>query len=86
MSDLPAATSEWEKGTLKCYNAQKDFGFLSFEDGDALILGVVLRRFGFRRAKNGDTLEFRYGIGKNGLIAVHLRSLLNSAQLKSEKR
>ena len=62
--------AERSKGTVKWFNGDKGFGFISQEDGDDLFVHYSeIQSDGFRTLNEGDNVEFEITQGKKGLQA-----------------
>jgi cold shock protein len=62
--------AERSKGTVKWFNGDKGFGFISQEDGDDLFVHYSeIQSDGFRTLNEGDKVEFEITQGKKGLQA-----------------
>jgi cold shock protein len=59
------------KGTVKFFNTDKGFGFISQNGGDDLFFHVTELQTG--TANKGDTVEFDISEGKKGPCAVNIR-------------
>jgi CspA family cold shock protein len=59
------------KGTVKFFNSDKGFGFISQEEGDDLFFHVTELQSG--TTNKGDTVEFEVGEGRKGPMAVNIR-------------
>jgi len=58
------------KGTVKWFNAEKGYGFISQENGDDLFVHYSeVQSDGFRSLNEGDKVEFEITQGKKGLQA-----------------
>jgi len=58
------------KGTVKWFNAEKGYGFISQESGDDLFVHYSeVQSDGFRSLNEGDKVEFEITQGKKGLQA-----------------
>ena len=61
-------------GTVKFFNAQKGFGFISREDGtDVFVHFSNIDGSGYRSLEEGQTVEFEVGPGKKGDEALKVR-------------
>lgn len=55
------------KGTVKWFNADKGYGFISPEEGDDLFVHYSeIQDSGFRTLEEGTTVEFEITQGKKG--------------------
>ena len=62
--------AERVQGTVKWFNGDKGFGFISQEDGDDLFVHYSeIQSDGFRSLNEGDNVEFEITQGKKGLQA-----------------
>ena len=62
--------SERVQGTVKWFNGDKGYGFISREDGDDLFVHYSeIQSEGFRSLSEGDRVEFEITQGKKGLQA-----------------
>jgi cold shock protein len=62
--------AERTRGTVKWFNGDKGFGFISQEDGDDLFVHYSeIQSDGFRTLNEGDNVEFEITQGKKGLQA-----------------
>ena len=58
------------QGTVKWFNAEKGFGFISREGGDDLFVHYSeIQSTGYRSLDEGATVEFEITQGKKGLQA-----------------
>jgi CspA family cold shock protein len=61
-------------GTVKFFNEQKGFGFISTPDGDDVFVHVSnLGGSGLRSLTQGQTVEYETTQGRKGLEAVNVR-------------
>lgn len=59
--------AERVKGTVKWFNAEKGYGFISPESGDDLFVHYSeIQTNGFRTLEEGATVEFEVTQGKKG--------------------
>ena len=64
---------ERSKGTVKWFNGEKGYGFISREDGDDLFVHYTqIQGTGFRYLNEGDHVEFEITQGKKGLQASNV--------------
>ena len=62
------------QGTVKFFNNEKGFGFISREDGsDVFVHFSNIAGDGFKSLEEGDTVEFEVGPGKKGEEARDVR-------------
>ena len=55
------------QGTVKFFNAQKGFGFISREEGaDVFVHYSNIEGAGYRSLEEGQTVEFEIGEGRKG--------------------
>jgi len=56
-----------KQGTVKWFNAEKGYGFISQEDGpDLFVHYSEIQGSGYRTLDEGDTVEFEITEGKKG--------------------
>ena len=61
-------------GTVKFFNAQKGFGFISREGGaDVFVHFSNIDGSGYRQLEEGQTVEFEIGQGRKGDEALKVR-------------
>jgi len=63
------------RGTVKWFNDQKGFGFISPDDGgkDLFVHQTGIQSSGFRSLKEGDHVEYDSEQGRKGPQAVNVR-------------
>ena len=62
--------AERVKGTVKWFNGDKGYGFITPEDGDDLFVHYSeIQSDGYRSLNDGDKVEFEITQGKKGLQA-----------------
>ena len=64
------------QGTVKFFNAQKGFGFISREDGDDVFVHYSnIEGSGYRSLEEGQAVEFEIGEGRKGEEAQNVRAV-----------
>ena len=64
------------QGTVKFFNAQKGFGFISREDGaDVFVHYSNIEGSGYRSLEEGQAVEFEIGEGRKGAEAQNVRAI-----------
>ncbi|MBM45050.1 MAG: cold-shock protein [Acidimicrobiaceae bacterium] len=64
------------QGTVKFFNAQKGFGFISRDDGDDVFVHYSnIEGSGYRSLEEGQAVEFEIGEGRKGDEAQNVRAL-----------
>ena len=64
------------KGTVKWFNNQKGYGFISDEQGnDVFVHFSALNMDGFKELKDGERVEFEVTEGEKGPQAVNVTRL-----------
>lgn len=62
-------------GTVKFFNAEKGFGFISRSDGDDVFVHFSnIAGDGYRSLEDGQQVEFEIGTGRKGPEALNVRS------------
>ena len=62
--------AERKRGTVKWFNGDKGYGFISPEEGDDLFVHYSeIQSSGYRSLEEGATVEFEVTQGKKGLQA-----------------
>ena len=62
-----------ENGTVKWFNAEKGFGFISREDGsDVFVHFSAIKADGFKRLEEGQKVTFETAEGQRGLQAQNV--------------
>ena len=63
-----------EKGTVKCFNATKGYGFISPESSekDLFVHQTDIHMDGYRTLAEGDPVEFETGTGDKGPVAKNV--------------
>jgi cold shock protein len=69
--------SNREKGTVKWFNDQKGFGFISPESGakDVFVHQSAITATGFRSLSEGDRVEFSVEQGAKGPSATNVEKI-----------
>jgi CspA family cold shock protein len=63
-------------GTVKWFNGQKGYGFISRDDGeDVFVHYSAIQGQGFRNLAEGDRVEFTVEQGQKGPAAADVRKL-----------
>ncbi len=63
-------------GTVKFFNAEKGFGFISREDGeDVFVHYSNIEGSGYRTLEEGQKVEFEIGQGRKGDEAQNVRAI-----------
>lgn len=63
-------------GTVKFFNAEKGFGFISREDGDDVFVHYSnIEGSGYRSLEEGQRVEFEIGQGRKGDEAQNVRAI-----------
>jgi CspA family cold shock protein len=66
--------SETVNGTVKWFNDQKGYGFISREGGeDVFVHHSAIQETGFRTLREGDQVEFTIEQGQKGPAAANVR-------------
>jgi len=63
------------RGTVKWFNDQKGFGFISLDDGskDVFVHHTAIQGSGFKSLSEGQTVEFDIIQGQKGPAAANVR-------------
>ena len=68
--------SDMEQGTVKWFNADKGFGFLSRESGDDVFVHFsAIQGDGFKTLEEGQAVEFEVESSDRGLQAANIVKL-----------
>ena len=68
--------SERLTGTVKWFNGQKGYGFISRDDGDDVFVHYsAIEGQGFRNLEEGDRVEFVVEQGQKGPAAAEVRRI-----------
>jgi CspA family cold shock protein len=71
----PLVRSGMSKGTVKWFNAEKGYGFISQSDGpDVFVHYSEIDGYGFRSLEENQHVEFEVAQGPKGLQATHVRA------------
>jgi CspA family cold shock protein len=63
-------------GTVKFFNAEKGFGFISREQGSDLFVHFsAIQGSGYRSLQEGQAVEFEVGTGRKGEEAQNVRPI-----------
>ncbi len=63
-------------GTVKWFNAEKGYGFISQEGGtDVFVHHSALQMEGYRSLEEGQAVEFEVQEGQKGLQAANVRAV-----------
>ena len=63
-------------GTVKWFNAEKGFGFISQSEGpDVFVHHSAIQMNGYRSLEEGQAVEFEVQEGQKGLQAANVRAL-----------
>jgi CspA family cold shock protein len=69
--------SERETGTVKWFNGQKGYGFITRDGGeDVFVHYSAIQGEGFRNLEEGDRVEFSVEQGRKGPAAADVRKVL----------
>jgi cold shock protein len=68
--------AEVATGTVKWFNAEKGYGFISQEGGaDVFVHHSAIQMNGYRTLEEGQQVEFEVQEGQKGLQAANVRAL-----------
>ena len=63
-------------GTVKWFNAEKGYGFISQEGGtDVFVHHSAIQMEGYRSLEEGQTVEFEVQEGQKGLQAANVKAV-----------
>ena len=72
----PLVRSGMSQGTVKWFNAEKGYGFISRADGpDVFVHYSEIDGYGFRSLEENQHVEFEVAQGPKGLQATHVRAV-----------
>lgn len=72
-------------GTVKWFNAQKGYGFITAEDGtDYFVHHSRIKMDGFRKLDEGDIVEFDVESEEKGIAAVDVLPVLTLGMMKEK--
>ena len=64
------------QGTVKFFNAEKGFGFITREDGDDVFVHFsAIQGDGYKTLEDGQRVEFDIGAGRKGPEAQNVRPI-----------
>lgn len=64
------------KGTVKWFNEEKGFGFITGEDGkDVFAHFSEIQKDGFKKLTEGESVTFEVTTGPKGLVATNIKSI-----------
>ena len=73
---MPNRRGPMAQGTVKFFNSQKGFGFISREDGaDVFVHYSNIEGSGYRSLEEGQAVEFEIGEGRKGDEAQNVRAI-----------
>ena len=73
---MATESNEMAVGTVKFFNTEKGFGFISREDGDDVFVHFSnIAGDGFRSLDEGQRVEFDVGPGRKGDEAKNVRPI-----------
>ena len=68
---------ERESGTVKWFNGQKGYGFITRDSGgDVFVHYSAIEGSGFRSLEEGDRVEFSVEEGRKGPAAANVRRII----------
>jgi CspA family cold shock protein len=68
---------ERESGTVKWFNGQKGYGFITRDSGgDVFVHYSAIEGSGFRSLEEGDRVEFSVEEGRKGPAAANVRRVI----------
>ncbi len=63
------------KGTVKWFNAEKGYGFITGEDGDVFVHFSAIQGEGFKTLEEGQAVSYDLTEGPRGQQAAHVVKL-----------
>ena len=86
--DIDVEETEPMRGTVKWYNADKGFGFISPEGGggDVFLHISTLRKIGLEEIEDGVTVSFTVSHGQKGMQAESVVDVDQSTVVASERQ
>ena len=68
-------SDERKVGTVKWFNDQKGYGFLTTDGGDVFVHHSAIQAEGYQSLAEGDRVEFSIEQGPKGQAAANVRKL-----------
>ncbi len=76
VADEQKASANMPTGTVKFFNAEKGFGFISREEGeDVFVHFSNIAGEGYKTLDEGQKVEFEVGPGRKGEEALNVRGI-----------
>jgi CspA family cold shock protein len=75
MNGIERKAAQMARGSVKWFNDQKGFGFISLEDGskDVFVHHTAISGSGFKSLSEGQLVEFEVVQGQKGPAAANVR-------------